>query len=211
MWKRLRNVYSQINQTRRKPLNQPIWQPPPAHALSYQRPAHRRLLPFPVCVIIIDEGSFVITSRQFGIDSCLQWTFPFLVHSHFLERIMMFSSYWNKGSLYPVSRSHLTSFLQWKKERHICETIQYYSHLLQIPAIHILYYCQSICEFLSVISYQFQLWYSVAPDWTCSDIWRQSASRHGTYSMPNTTLARYDAWFVWYTGRIPRSPSETCR
>jgi hypothetical protein len=46
---------------------------------------------FPVCVIIIGKDSFVITSRQFGIDSCLQGAFQRLVHSAFLESIMLFS------------------------------------------------------------------------------------------------------------------------
>jgi hypothetical protein len=38
------NVFSQIKQTRLKPLIQSIWQPPPLHPFSYQPPAHRRLL-----------------------------------------------------------------------------------------------------------------------------------------------------------------------
>ncbi len=53
MWKRLQNVYSQIKQTRLKPLTHPIWQPPPLHPVSYQPPTHRRLLPFPVCAFIM--------------------------------------------------------------------------------------------------------------------------------------------------------------
>jgi hypothetical protein len=52
---------------------------------------HRRQLAFPVCVIIIGEDSFVITSRQFGIDCCLQCFFQGLVPSFFLESIMLFS------------------------------------------------------------------------------------------------------------------------
>ncbi len=40
------NVYSQIKQTRLKPLNQSIWQPPPLHSLSYQPPDHRGALAF---------------------------------------------------------------------------------------------------------------------------------------------------------------------
>ena len=107
MWKRLQNVYSQIKQTRLKPLSQPIWQPPPLHPVSYQPPTHRRLLPFPVRAFIIGEDSFVITSRQFGIHSCLQCAFQRLVHSAFLESIMLFSSC-SKDSLYPSSRSRVT-------------------------------------------------------------------------------------------------------
>ena len=49
MWKRLQNVYSQIKQTRLKPLTRPVWQPPLLHPVSYQPPTHRRLLVFPVC------------------------------------------------------------------------------------------------------------------------------------------------------------------
>jgi hypothetical protein len=79
MWKHLQNVYSQIKQTRLKPLSQPIWQPPPLHHVSYQRPTHRRLLAFPVCAFIIGEDSFVITSRQFGIHACLQCAFQRLL------------------------------------------------------------------------------------------------------------------------------------
>ena len=60
--------------------------------VSYQPPAHRRLLAFPAFSIIIGEDSFVITSRQFGIDSCLQCAFQPLVHGPFLESIMLFSS-----------------------------------------------------------------------------------------------------------------------
>jgi hypothetical protein len=37
---------------------------------------------FPVCVIIIDEDSFVVTSRQFGIDSYLQCTFNRRISLH---------------------------------------------------------------------------------------------------------------------------------
>ena len=55
MWKRLQNVYSQMKQTRLKPLSQDIWQPPPLHPVSYQPPTHRRLLAFPVCGFIIEE------------------------------------------------------------------------------------------------------------------------------------------------------------
>jgi hypothetical protein len=46
------------------------------------------------------EDSFVITSRQFGIHSCLQCDFQRLVHGPFLEIIMLFSSC-SKDSLYP--------------------------------------------------------------------------------------------------------------
>ena len=59
----LQNVYSQIKQTRLKPLTKSISQPPPPNPFSYQPPANRSLLAFPVCVIIIGEESFVITSR----------------------------------------------------------------------------------------------------------------------------------------------------
>ena len=78
------------------------------HPVSYQPPTHRRLLVFPVCVFIIDaEDSFVITSRKFGIHSCLQCALQCLVHGPFLEIIMLFSSC-SKDSLYPVSRSRAT-------------------------------------------------------------------------------------------------------
>ncbi len=106
MWKRLQNVYSQIKQTRLKPLNQPIWQPPPLYPVSYQPPTNRRLLAFPVCDFII-ESSFVITVRQFGIHSCLQCVFQRLVHSSVLESIILFSNY-SKDSLYSASRSRVT-------------------------------------------------------------------------------------------------------
>ena len=92
MWKRLQNVYSEIKQTRLKPLSQTIWQPPPLHPFSYQPPTHRRLIVFPVCVIIIGEDSFVITIRQFGIHSSLQCDFQRLDHGPCLEIIMLFSS-----------------------------------------------------------------------------------------------------------------------
>jgi hypothetical protein len=65
------------------------------------------LLPFPVCAFIIGEDSFVITSRLFGIHSCLQCAFQRLVHSSFLESIMLFSSC-SKDSFYPASRSRAT-------------------------------------------------------------------------------------------------------
>jgi hypothetical protein len=107
MWKRLQNVYSQIKQRRLKPLSQSIWQPPPLYPVSYQPPTHRRLLPFPVCVFIIREDSFVMTSRQFGIHSCRQFVSQRLVHGPFLEIIILFSSC-SKESLYPVSRSRTT-------------------------------------------------------------------------------------------------------
>ena len=95
------NVYSQIKQIRLQPLSQPIWQPR-LHPVSYQPPTHRRLLPFPVCVFIIAEDSFVMTRRQFGIHSWLQCAFQRLVHGPFLEIIILFSS------LYPASRSRAT-------------------------------------------------------------------------------------------------------
>ncbi len=60
-----------------------------------------------VRAFIIGEDSFVITSRQFGIHSCLQCAFQRLVHSVFLESIMLFSSC-SKDSLYPSSRSRST-------------------------------------------------------------------------------------------------------
>lgn len=85
IWKRLQNVYSQIKQT----------------------PTHRRLLAFPVCPFIIGEDSFVITSRQFGIHSFLQSVFQCLVHSDFLESIMLFSICC-KDSIYPSSRFRST-------------------------------------------------------------------------------------------------------
>ncbi len=107
MWKRLQNVYSHIKQTRLKPLTHPIWQLPLLHPVSYQPPTHRRLLSFPVCVFIIGEDSFVMTSRQFGIHSWLQCDFHRLVRGIFLEIIMLFSSC-SKDSLYPTSRSRTT-------------------------------------------------------------------------------------------------------
>ncbi len=47
------------------------------------RSCHRKILVFPVCVIIIGEDSFVITSQQFGIDCCLQCSFQGLVPRFF--------------------------------------------------------------------------------------------------------------------------------
>jgi hypothetical protein len=61
-----------------------INQTPPLHPVSYQPPTHRRLLVFPVFVFIIGEDSFVITSRPFGIHSCLQCVFQCHVNSDFL-------------------------------------------------------------------------------------------------------------------------------
>ncbi len=107
MWKRLQNVYSQIKQNRLNPLGQPIWQPPTLHPVSYQPPTHRRILAFPVFVFINGEDSFVITSQQFGIHSCLQCTFRRLVNSDFFESIILFSSC-SKDSLYPACRSRAT-------------------------------------------------------------------------------------------------------
>ena len=52
---------------------------------------------------IIMEDSFGITSRQFGIHTCLQSAFQCLVHCLFPEIIMLFSSC-NKDSRYPASR-----------------------------------------------------------------------------------------------------------
>jgi hypothetical protein len=63
MWKRLQNVYSQMKQTRLKPLSQDIWQPPPLHPVSYQPPTHRRLLAFPVCAFIIEEFEVFLDVR----------------------------------------------------------------------------------------------------------------------------------------------------
>ena len=98
MWIFWQNVYSQIKQISVNPLSRYKWQPPPLHPFSYQPPDLRRwLLVFPVCTIIIDEGSLVITSRQFGIDSCLQCVFQCLVHGPFLESIMLFSR-WKDSS-----------------------------------------------------------------------------------------------------------------
>ncbi len=65
-------------------------QPPPRHPVSYQPPTNRRILVFPVWIFIIGEDSFVFTSRQFGIHSCLQCVFHRLVHGPFLEIIMLF-------------------------------------------------------------------------------------------------------------------------
>jgi hypothetical protein len=80
----LQNVHSQIKQTRLnlRSRTQSIWQPPPPHPFSCQLPVHRRVLPFPVNTIITEvcEESFDITSRQFGIDSCLQYAFQRLVY-----------------------------------------------------------------------------------------------------------------------------------
>ena len=61
--------------------------------------------------------SFVITSRQFGVDTCLQCAFQRIVHGVFLESIMLFSS-WSKDSLYPASRCRGTSGASWA--RRIC-------------------------------------------------------------------------------------------
>ncbi len=59
--------------TELKPLSQSIWQPPLRHPVSYQPPTHRRSLVFPVCVFIIGEDFFVITSRQFFLLSKKFW------------------------------------------------------------------------------------------------------------------------------------------
>ena len=92
------------------PLSQSIWQPPPLHPFSYKPPDHRRVLAFPECTII-GEDSFVITSRQFGVGSCLQCAFQRLVHGPFLESIMLFSS-WKQDSLY-----HACSSAAWQASR----------------------------------------------------------------------------------------------
>ena len=103
---------------------------PPLHPVSYQRPTHRSLLPFPVRVFIIGEDSFVITSRQFGIHSCLQCAFQLLVHSAFLESIMLLSSC-IKDSLYPASRSRTTMELSphpndiWVRSLHMSVSWQF--------------------------------------------------------------------------------------
>jgi hypothetical protein len=80
MWKRLQTFTLKSNKTRLKPLSQSIWQPPLRHPVSYQPPTHRRTLVFPVCVFIIGEDSFVITSLQFSFfqkrsefDSVIPW------------------------------------------------------------------------------------------------------------------------------------------
>ncbi len=48
-----------------------------------------------------------MTSRQFGIHSCLQCVFQSLVHGIFLEIIMLLSTC-SKDSRYPTSRSRVT-------------------------------------------------------------------------------------------------------
>jgi hypothetical protein len=53
------------------------------------------------------RDSFVITSQKFGIHSSLQCAFQRLVHSAFLESIMLFSSC-SKGSLYRAFKSRAT-------------------------------------------------------------------------------------------------------
>jgi hypothetical protein len=65
-----RLLTNQTNQI--KPLSKSISQPAPSSPSSYQPPEswHCRLLVFPVCVIIIGEDSFVITSRQHRIHWC---------------------------------------------------------------------------------------------------------------------------------------------
>jgi hypothetical protein len=60
-----------IKQIRLKPLSQPIWQTPPLHPFSYQPLAHRRLLAFPVCVIIIGlmcQTYFVLTCTKYTVN-----------------------------------------------------------------------------------------------------------------------------------------------
>ena len=64
-------------------------------------PAH--LLSILVGAFVIMEDSFGITSRQFGVQTCLQSAFQCLIHCLFLEIIMLFSSC-SKDSLYPSSR-----------------------------------------------------------------------------------------------------------
>ena len=106
---RLQNVYSQIKETRLKPLSKSISQPPPPESGPCLLPTswHRRVLSFPVCVIIIGEDSFVITCHQHGIDWYLQCVFQGLVYSFFLEIILLFSIC-KEDSLYPSSRSRAT-------------------------------------------------------------------------------------------------------
>ncbi len=70
MWKRLQNVYSQMKQTRLKPLSQPIWQPPPLHPVSY----HLNLLPTVGYLRFLYVSSSVKTPLSFSdnqAETCL--------------------------------------------------------------------------------------------------------------------------------------------
>ncbi len=99
MWKRLQNVYSQIKQNRLKPLSQSIWQPPPLYPVSYQPPTHRSYL----CFLYVSHHRWRLLCHHkstIGIHSYLQCDFQSLVHSDFLE-IIILSSSWSKDSLYP--------------------------------------------------------------------------------------------------------------
>ena len=56
------------------------------------------------------EDSFGITSRQLGVQTCLQSAFQCLIHCLFLEIVMLFSSC-SKDSLYPSSRCRQNSWM----------------------------------------------------------------------------------------------------
>jgi hypothetical protein len=84
MW----NVYSQIKQSKLKPLSHTS-QP---------------------CFLYVSHHQWRLLCHHksaIGIHSCLQCDFQSLVHSTFLESIMLFSSC-SKDSLYPASRSRAT-------------------------------------------------------------------------------------------------------
>ncbi len=92
MWERLQNVYSQTKQTRLNPLSQTTWQPPPLSPVSYQPPPTEGYL----CFLYVSSSSVKTSlSSQVGnlvssSHSSVQYVFQCLVHSVFLERIMLF-------------------------------------------------------------------------------------------------------------------------
>jgi hypothetical protein len=207
MWKRLQNVWSQINQIRLKPLSQPIWQPPPLHPVSYQPTTHRRLLPFP-------EDSFVMTSRQFGIHSWLQFTFHRLVHGIFLEIIILFSSCFPTStstmflilSLSPtpsvfsrfnsrnlMSKNNLDTILENKSRNHIFSSCHRVCPL-KFPPVWwrsklLLHHCKCVVNYFCIIT-------------NTRDVYHQS-----WVFFFNPSLLTY---FRWRCFTLPKSP-KTCQ
>ncbi len=95
-----RLLTNQTNQI--KPLSKPISQLASSPPSSYQSPDTVGYL----CFLHVSSSSWrllCITSRQHRIDWCIQCAFQGLVHSTFLESIMLFSI-WKEDSLYPDSK-----------------------------------------------------------------------------------------------------------
>ena len=116
------DLYSQIKRAGLKPLSKTMWQPPPPHPFCYQAPATVGYLRSCMCHHHLREDSFVITSRQFGIDWCLQCAFQGLVPSFFLESIMLFS----RKQTDPHPQEMLSLSPPLPAQRHLLER-----HLLQ--------------------------------------------------------------------------------